>query len=157
LDVARQWRELLPLFTHLGESVSTDRGLRIVELRLVSSALSYPHWEGDEPAVGLALIRIGFIKHHFNINQQIVALVGRHAFGRWYERRDGDDEALRDDLRALYLQRDYVLHIVTREDDQQFRASTAEGAWLGDVVVFDDATRARPATRCVCGRTRVPR
>jgi hypothetical protein len=45
-----------------------------------------------------------------------------------------------DDLRRLFMQREFVLNTTTAEVRYRFRVPVAEGAWLGDVVTFDDAS-----------------
>ncbi len=143
-DVARQWREELPQFGRLGLSVQMYDGLRIVDLRMAPCKLKYPGWDCHEPSVSLTLLTVLFVKGKLSIDRQVVATVGLHGLARWYERRRGTDDELYNDLRPLFMARQFVLDTSKPKNGFNFGDAAGEGRWLGNVVSVNDDGKSVP-------------
>jgi hypothetical protein len=126
------WRDL-PELGRLSAIATLDRAgcCRVAELRLTPARLSFPGWDGDEPALALRSVAAALAPPAFALSETLVAGVGLHALARRFERGEGRDEAsvLRD-LAPLA-----TAHRVVCEVGGEFRvAAPGGGRWVGTVT-----------------------
>ncbi len=130
-EAARAWCDDIPTVGRLALEVET-RGkshLVIRELRLSGATLTLSDWDdATEPGVAVLLVGLSINRRHLEVHHVLLAVVGIHAIGRFYQRSlDNSYEALTQALKRMASPADGV----SVADGAGFSCSVPGGRWVG--------------------------